>query len=152
MSTYSWHLPSPAIAAAASSSASLGSPATAKTALGGLLDMFVDPVTLDYADTEDGEWLETADSRTIVLCMLEIRLGSSYSAPNDGTSIKDKLDAGDPVTPDFVVAETSRAMQLLVDEGLIDEISVGTDTDQAGRFVLVLRWRDLANGSPVDLV
>lgn len=125
---------------------------TSRSALGGSLDQLLDPVTLDYVDTDDGEWQETADSRTLVMCMLEMRLGSSYSAPQDGTEIKAMLERGDPVTPAIVVADVERAMGLLVAEGLIEDVTTGTDTDEAGRFVLVLHWRDLANGSPVDLV
>jgi hypothetical protein len=114
--------------------------------------MLIDPVTLDYVDTDGGDWQETADSRTLVMCMLEIRLGSSYSAPEDGTEIKAMLERGSPVTPEIVVAETDRAMSILVADGLIEDVTINTDKDETGRFVLVLHWRDLASGSPVDLV
>jgi hypothetical protein len=114
--------------------------------------MLIDPVTLDYVDTDDGEWQETADSRTLVMCMLEMRLGSSYSAPADGTEIKAMLERGDPVTPEIVIADVSRAMGILAADGIVEDVTVGTDTDESGRFVLVLHWRDLASGSPVDLV
>lgn len=125
---------------------------TSRSELGGSLDQLIDPVTLDYVDTDNGEWSETADSRTLVMCMLEMRLGKSYSAPRDGTAIKELLERGEPVTPSIVVAETDRAMSLLVTEGLIEDVTIATDKDETGRFVLVLHWRDLANGSPVDLV
>ncbi len=125
---------------------------TSRSALGGALDMLLDPVTLDYVDSDDGEWKETADSRTLVMIMIEMRLGGSYSAPEDGTEIKAMIERGDPVTPAIVVAECERAMGVLVRDGLIEDVTLATDTDEAGRFVLVLHWRDLASGSPVDLV
>lgn len=125
---------------------------TSRGALGGSLDQLIDPVTLDYVDTPDGEWEETADSRSLVMIMLEMRLGKSYSAPGDGTEIKDLLERGEPVTPAVVVADVERAMSILVADGILEDVTVGTDTDETGRFVLVLHWRDLASGSPVDLV
>ena len=125
---------------------------TARSALGGALDQLLDPITLDYVDTDGGDWQETADSRTLVMCMLEMRLGKSYSAPQDGTAIKDLLERGEPVTAAVVIADTDRAMAILVAEGLIEDVTIATDTDEVGRFVLVLHWRDLASGSPVDLV
>lgn len=125
--------------------------ATARSVLGGLLDMLIDPVSLDFVDTEDGEFLETADSRTIVMMMIEIRLGESFSDPGDGTRIKALLEAGDPVTAGVVIAETLRAMQLLVDAGIISDVDATEGTTVDGRFELKTRWRDLASGSPVDL-
>jgi hypothetical protein len=135
--------------------------ATAFKELGGLLDMYLDPVTLDYVDTDDGEWLETADSRTLVLIMLELRFGEDWSAPGDGTRIKASLENedGDPTTTAFIVAETQRAMAVLAGDGIVsDVVVVGTDTrgrpllDESGRQVIKLSWRDLASGSPIDLV
>ena len=125
---------------------------TSRSDLGGAFDQLLDPITLDYVDSPDGDWKETADSRTLVLCMLEMRLGGSYTAPEDGTDIKAMLERGDPVTPEIVVAEASRVMSLLVTDGIVENFTVNTDKDETGRFVLVLQWRDLASGSPVDLV
>jgi len=142
-------------------SGSLSSIATGRSDLGANLDQLIDPLTLDYVDTDDGEWLETADSRTMVMCQIEMRLGEDFAAPDDGTRIKALLEDPDfIVTPAVVVAETRRALQVLVDAGIIGELDFGAteDThgnmivDEAGRFVLALSWRDLASGSPVDLV
>jgi hypothetical protein len=127
---------------------------------GGALDMYLDPITLDYVDTDDGEWLEVPDSRTIVLIQLEQRLGDSWESPGDGTAIKARLEDGEPVTPEFVQSETERAMQVLVSAGVISDLTVGpiTDatgaytTDDDGRFVLQTSWRDLASNEPIDLV
>lgn len=132
---------------------------TPRTQLGGLFDQLLDPVTLDYVDAPDGSWIETADSRTIVMIMLETRLGKSYLAPGDGTRIRDLLDTGNPVTVAVVAAEYSRAMSLLERAGILTDFSITTNdanrvmlVDESGRFSPVLRWRDLASGTPVDLV
>lgn len=130
---------------------------TVRTRLGGLYDQLLDPMTLDFIDTPDGEWEETADSRTIVLIMLEMRLGRSYSAPNDGTRIHELLEDGEPVTVSTVEAECRRAMGILQNAGDITDFSmVSTDddgnprVDNRGRFSPELRYTDLASGSPVD--
>lgn len=138
--------------------------ATVNTQLGGLYDMYLDPVTRDYVDTDNGEWLETADSRTLVMCMLETRFGEDWAEPRDGTRIKASLenDDGDPTTTAFIVAETQRAMAVLAADGIVADVSVtGTEIrggveqtlrDEAGRQAIRLSWRDLASGSPIDLV
>ncbi len=125
--------------------------ATLGSELGASYDLVVDPVTLDYIDTPNGEWLESADSRSIVMAMIEIRLGESIYDATDGTMIKAMLETGDPVTREIVISETTRAMQLLVADGTIADVLVLGDTDESQRFVLSLSWRDLASGSPVDL-
>lgn len=136
--------------------------ATGATLLGRLgapLDQYIDPVTLDYVDTADGEFLETADSRTIMMMQLEIRLGSDVTAPRDGTRLKAMLEAGEPVTREVIVAESLSAAQVLVDAGDASDVSAtmvdGAGQpliDEKGRPVVSMSWRDLASGSPVDLV
>jgi hypothetical protein len=152
MGTYSWQLPAPPSITPSAGTAATLQQATARSVLGGLLDMLIDPVSLDYVDTEDGEFLETADSRTIVMMMIEIRLGESFTDPADGTRIKALLEVGDPVTPSVVIAETLRAMSILVDAGIISDVDATEGATVDGRFELKLTWRDLASGSPMDLV
>lgn len=135
--------------------------ALAKSALGGYLDLVLDPVTGDYIDTEDGEWLESADSRMAVIIALETEYGASPFDWTHGTRIKAALrnSKGDPLSMDFVGAETRRALSLLVELGIIGELRVQvTDragnylVDESGRGTVLVYWRDLASGSPVDLV
>lgn len=134
-------------------------PVTARALRGAALDQYLDPITLDYVDTPNGEWLETADSRTIVLIMLETELEKSFSAPGDGTRIKEFFANGDPVTVGFVESEYRRAMGILEAAGVISDFSItSTDSDgkllvdaKRGRYCPLLRWIDLATGSPVDL-
>lgn len=155
MPSYSWQIPeaSPPPSSSGPSSSSAG----VRAVLGGLLDMEIDPVTLDYLDTEDGEWSETPDSRSIVLCQIELELGASIYSPGDGTRIKEMIRAGDPVTTAFVESELRRAMGLLEAAGVVGGVEVnGRDregkqlTDETGRAVFELAWIDLATGSPVE--
>lgn len=124
----------------------------------GQLDMLLDPATLDYVRTDNGEWAETADSRTLVMIMLELELGASPFDPSDGTTIAARRRDGDPVTPEDVQAEVLRVGDILTRAGTIADLDVrvrGADgnilRDSAGRFLVALSWRDLASGSPVDL-
>lgn len=142
-----------------------GSSGTSPAALGQVIgssqtatDMLIDPVTLDYVRTSTGEWAETADSRTIMMLMLELELGASPFDPADGTTIGARRRDGDPVTTDEIEAEALRIGDLLQRDGLIaDFAATVTDAagnllrDEAGRLVVALSWRDLASGSPVDL-
>ncbi len=128
-----------------------------RTVLGGLLDQEIDPVTLDFIDTDDGAWSETPDSRSIVLCQLELELGKSYTTPGDGTQTRERLEAGDPLTTSSVEADTRRALSLLEAAGVIGSVLVnGKDelgkqlVDESGRAAFELSWVDLATGSPVE--
>lgn len=124
----------------------------------GQTDMLIDPVSLDYVPTSEGAWAETADSRTMMMVMLELELGASPFDPNDGTTLAARRRDGDPITQDEIEAETLRVADILVREGLIADVEV-TTTDAAGqplstvsgRSVVAISWRDLASGHPVDL-
>jgi|ERR1051325_1724917 hypothetical protein len=125
---------------------------------GAQTDMLIDPVTLDYVRAADGSWAETADSRTLVMIMLELELGASPFDPADGTTIAARRRSGDPITADEVEAEALRVGDRLQREGVIADFSATvTDAagnllrDTSGRLVVALSWRDLASGSPIDL-
>jgi hypothetical protein len=152
--SYSWSLPSSLVAAP---SASAPSSSSTRTVLGGLLDQEIDPVTLDFLDTDDGAWSETPDSRSIVLCQIELELGKSYATPGDGTSIEETRRSGDPLTTAFVESEIRRALGVLEAAGVIGSVEVnGRDengdqlVDEAGRAAFEISWTDLATGSPVS--
>lgn len=130
-------------------------------AVAGLFDQVVDPLTYDFIETEDGEWLETADSRSIVLCQLEIELGASIDTPGDGTRVRAQLENedGEPVTTGFVEAEYRRALGVLEGLGTIAQVQInGRDEngdqleDESGRAAFEITYIDQASGSPVDLV
>jgi hypothetical protein len=160
MSIYSFRIPGPPPIAppVPPSSGGGGGAITTRSPLGGLFDQLIDPATHDYVRTDNGEWAETPTSQSIVLVMLETELGASPFFPSDGTRIKALLREGDPVTPETILAETLRAMQILVADGVIADATakVRDDNgdvlrDEAGRTVVRVHWRDLAAGSPVDL-
>lgn len=122
------------------------------------VDMLIDPVTLDYVRTSDGAWAETADSRTLMMLMLELELGASPFDPNDGTTIAARRRDGDPITPGEVEAEALRVGDQLQREGVIADFTATVRDaagnvlrDTSGRLVVALSWRDLASGTPVDL-
>ena len=155
--SYSWDLPTPPNTPAPEASGLTTSSANVRTVLGGLLDMAIDTGTLDYIPTDDGEWLEVPDSRSIVLCQLEIELGRSYSTPGDGTDIAARRETGEPLTTSFVEAEVRRAMGVLAAAGIVGNVQVtGRDDqgrqlyDETGRAAFLLSWIDLATGSPID--
>jgi hypothetical protein len=152
MSAFSWRLPAPPVPVAAPGSAAATLQAQARTTFGGMLDQLIDPVTLDYVDADDGSWVETADSRSIMMCQIELRLGEDIYAPEDGTRVKAFLETGDPVTPEIAIAETLRAANLLVTAGIVSDVQASSGFDETGRFTITMAWRDLASGMPVDLV
>lgn len=124
--------------------------------LGGL-DRFVDPFTGDYMRTENGEWVETNDSRTIFLIAISTHLGRSPFDPSHGTSIHQRIKSGANPGADFLQAETVRVGSDLEAEGIISELQVRVRDgdgkkirDSAGRQAVKTEWRDLASGSPVN--
>lgn len=158
MSTYSWRLPD-AAAAAPSPAPSSATSSSVRAFVGGLLDQEVDPVTKDFIDTANGAWSETPDSRSIVLCQIDLELGASYHTPGDGTTIAAMRQTGEPLTTGAVEVDLRRALGILVRDGVIADLEVnGRDedgrqlVDEAGRAAFELRYRDLATGSIVDLV
>lgn len=125
---------------------------------GATVDMLIDPATLDYVRTTNGEWAQTGDSRTLMMIALELELGASPFDPQDGTTIAARRRDGDPVTPEEIEAEALRVGDQLQREGIIADFSVTIRDaagqllrDTSGRLVVALNWRDLASGSPVDL-
>lgn len=131
---------------------------TAPGALSSQIDQVIDPATWDYVRTENGEWAETADTRTMMLLMLSIELGASPYDPADGTTIAELRRDGAPLTPEVLKDETMRAGGILQAAGIISDLAATVRDpqgrvlkDAAGRTVVAVTWRDLSSGSPVDL-
>lgn len=125
----------------------------------GQSDQLIDPTTGDYVDTDNGEWAETADSRPTMLIMLEMELGASPYDPRDGTTLRARMRDGDPVTPEEIESETRRAGGILQAASIIADFTVSIRDprgqllrDQSGRLLVQTSWRDLASGSPIDLL
>ncbi len=152
MSTFTWTLPAPS----SPSSPPSNSVTTPPGALFGLLDQEIDPATLDYIDTdaEDGAWAETESSRTAVMMQLEIRYGEWFVDPEAGSRIPAMLETGDPVLPAEIVDEVRRALQLLVDDGIIADLIVllGDSDDASERVAVAISYTDRSSGHAVDLV
>jgi hypothetical protein len=135
--------------------ASLG--ATPAGDLVGHGDQLINPVTLDYVRTENGEWAQTYDSRTIVLIALSTRVSESPFDPDHGTNIGQLQETGDLVSPEMIQSETIRIGTDLTDEGVISDLLVRVRddkgkplTNEAGAQIVETSWRDLASGSPIN--
>lgn len=130
--------------------------ATPASSLTGQLDQLIDPVTMDYVRTEDGEWAETADSRTIMFIAMTQRLGESPFDPDHGTAIFRLLEQG-LLSPEMAQAETERVGAFLTAQGVLTDFEV-TIKDERGeylvgdddRLVISTNWRDLSSGSPIN--
>lgn len=121
------------------------------------LDQLLNPVTLDYVRTSDGEWLQTADSRTIMLIAMSVHLGTSPFDPAHGTALYELIRTGELVSPEMVQSETIRVGQGLTGEGVLSELLVAVRdpkglalVDETGRNIVKTSWRDLASGSPIN--
>lgn len=125
----------------------------------GLLDLSFDPVTRDLVDTEDGALLETTDRRTAVIFQIESALNAWWGDPTQGSRIKEIIsgaatdESGDIDVGDInsLIDEVKRCMQVLVDESVVFDLSVAVDSDETGRPVILLNYRDPTTGTPVDL-
>lgn len=123
----------------------------------GGLDRLIDPTTRDYVRDGAGGWVETADSRTIMLGALSIELGASPFDPDHGTAIAQRFRDGTLTEMEFVQAETVRVGEDLAREGILSDLVVTIRdelgrplVDESGRNVVHTSWRDLASGSPID--
>lgn len=117
------------------------------------LDLVIDPLTRDFIDTADGAWLQSADSRTAVLFQLETHYLSWWGDPFAGSRIREILASGDdiPVGANALRDETLRALQPLVDDGLISDLTVELDKDENSRTTVLISYTDRASGRLVDL-
>jgi hypothetical protein len=150
MPTFTWTVPS--------SPSSTPSPPSSRSLeptdiLFGLLDQDLDPVTHDYVDTADGAWAETATSRTAVQCQLSTRFNSWPRDPDMGTQLQEWLENGVPITPAMVIDDTRRALQLVVEDGLIAdlEVEIGSFDIDAGALEVECTYTDVLAGYVVEL-
>lgn len=118
------------------------------------IDRLIDPSTLNYVRTENGQWAETADNRTSVLIAFSITLGASPFDPEHGSQIADRLKDGG-LSPEFLRAEAVRIGDQLAHAGILSDLQVtvrGSDKnpirDSAGNLSALIKWRDLSSGSP----
>lgn len=123
--------------------------------LRGLLDLAFDPLTRDLVDAPDGALVETTDSRTAVLFQLEAQLDAWWADPTQGSRIALMLSSAqgeaEAATITDVVDEVKRCLQPLVDDGILIDLSVALDRDEAGRPAVIINYRDRSTGTPVDI-
>ncbi len=117
----------------------------------GALELVFDPVTRDLIDAPNGWFVESTDSRSTVLWQLESRYQAWWGSPFDGSRIAAIITGDDPATAQDLRDEVLRAMQALVSAGILSDLAVALDTDEAGRVVILLNYRDRASGRLVDL-
>jgi hypothetical protein len=127
------------------------SPLVNPSARPGALELVFDPITRDLIDAPDGWFVEDTDSRSTVLWQLESHFQAWWGSPFDGSRIAAILSGDDPATAQDLRDEALRALQLLVNAGIISDLAVALDTDEAGRVVVILNYRDRASGRLVDL-
>lgn len=113
-------------------------------------DIAIDPTTRDLVVVGDA-FAEQDDSRTAVLMQLMIEFGRWCGNPRDGSRLREMLRAPEPVTVAELLDETLRALQVLVDDGVISDVAADVSVDAAGRPVFLLNYVDAATGRPVDL-
>lgn len=121
-------------------------------ALFGLFDQEIDPGSLDYVDTTEGAWAETASSRTAVMCVLSVRYNSWPPDPEIGVLLYEWFESGTDITPEMVVDDTRRALQLLVADGMIADLAVAVETfDLDSRAaVIAASYTDVSSGHVVE--
>lgn len=117
----------------------------------GALSLVIDPITRDLIDSDDGWFVESTDSRTAVLFQLECTYGAWWGDPTAGSKARAIIRGEEPANPQDLADETLRALQPLINDGIISELSVRTDTDEAKRAVVLINYRDRTSGRPVDL-
>jgi len=122
------------------------------------IDRLIDPNTLDYVRTDNGEWAETADNRTTVLIAFSIPLGASPYDPDQGSTIKERIKSGLGLSPEYLRSESERIGGQLARAGVLTDLQVTTRDadkvplrDQGGRQAVRLEWRDLSSGSPATI-
>ena len=167
MSIRTWLIPRVDVPSAPSSSSSgfsfvpagrsLSSIGVTTLSIQGGQDRLIDPRTKDYVRTDTGDWAETADSRTIMLIAMSVRLGESLFDPEDGSQIEQMMEKGFYISPEVLQSDAVRIGGALQAEGILSGLVVQVRdaegeplTDGDGVAKVVMNWTDLASGSPIN--
>lgn len=116
------------------------------------LDILIDPRTLDFVDTANGEWQEVDDSRTAVMCQLDSREGAWWGDPSAGTRNAEILESDLPTIEDLTDS-TKRGLQALQAAGVIttSQLSILEEDTARGYASLYIAWVDRKSTRPADL-
>jgi len=115
-------------------------------------DILIDPRTLDFVDTGDGEWEETDDSRTAVMCHLDSREGRWFGDPAAGTRNAEIMESELPTLQELYDS-TKRGLQQLQAGGVISssQLSILDEDNARGYGSLYIVWVDRISTRPADL-
>lgn len=115
-------------------------------------DIVIDPRTLDFVDTADGEWLESDDGSTAVMCQLEARENAWWGDPPSGTQNKAILES-ELATVDALTNSTTRGLRALQAGGVISDaaLRVLEEDNARGYASLYITWTDRRSTRPADL-
>lgn len=150
MSTWSFVVPS--LPAPASPVGPTGSSiATTVFRAGAAFDLAIDPMTLDFIDADDGTWVETTDSRTMVIMQIESTLNAWWGDATAGSRLHAILSNATEQDVKSIVDELKRCLQPLVNDSVIETLNVSSDVDEAGRPVLLMTYTDRSTGRLLDL-
>jgi hypothetical protein len=148
MSSYTWIVPSPAVSSNVAAPSNVTSSSRLRGRSARALDLVLD--LGDFVDAPDGTWLESDDSRTAVIIQLESFYNKWWGDSSSGSFLREILSA-DIQTVSQVRDECLRALQVMVAEGVISNLSISTEEDDLGRAAFILDYTDRASGRPVDL-
>lgn len=148
MSSYTWVIPQPSSSSTPGAPTNLASSSVLRARNARALDLVIDGG--DFVDAPDGTWLESDDSRTAVVMQLESFYNKWWGDPPSGSSLRQIL-SDDIQTVSQVRDECLRALQPMVTEGVISNLSITTESDDRGRAAFILDYTDRASGRPVDL-
>lgn len=116
-----------------------------------LLDLELDPLARDLIDQADGAVVEADDSRTTVLLQLTERRGEGWIDEGTGSRIGALLEREEPCSADELRDAALEALQLLVDRGVISDLTVSLGASTAPTLaIVVLDYTDTASGRRVS--
>lgn len=150
MSTFLWKLPA-GLAGVPGPAPNATDPGGAGVIATGALDLVFDPISEDLIDAPDGSFVESTDSRTAVLLQMESTFLAWWGDPFSGSRIAELLSGDEPGDINDVRDEALRVLQPLVTDGILSDLTVTLDVDEAGRNVVLLNYTDRAGGRPIDL-
>lgn len=150
MSAFTWVIPTPTAPVSGSPPASGGSTTSLRARQYRALDLMIDPVTKDFVDTDDGLWAETDDSRTAVMCQMESMLNRWWGDSHAGSLLRELLNGEVPRAAELR-DECLRALQALVDESVITDLTVNIDNISAGVAAIIINYTDRQSGRPADI-
>lgn len=114
-------------------------------------DVYIDPVTRDFVETDDGDWEETDDNRTAVFCQLDSELDAWWGDPDAGTENAAIMRSELP-TIEALKNSSERGMRVLAGAGLVSDVFVVIDKEDnpSGFGQLLFQWFDRTSNRPAD--